>query len=54
MSEGYTSPHEFSVQGGQINVSLNKGDTIDLSINVRHECVESGALYGGIMTLHLG
>ena len=47
MSEGYTSPHEFSVQGGQINVSMNKGDTIDLSINVRHECVESGALLWG-------
>jgi hypothetical protein len=47
MSEGYTSPHEFSVRVSQVNVSLNKGDTVDLSINVRHECVESGALLWG-------
>ena len=47
MSEGYTSPHKFSVNSGEVNISLNKGDTIDLSINVRHECVESGALLWG-------
>lgn len=47
MSEGYTSPHKFSVDAGEVNVSLNRGDTVDLSIDVRHECVESGALLWG-------
>ena len=54
MSEGYTSPHEFIVLATDVNVSMGQGDTIDISINVRHECIESGSLWWGTYDIRSG
>jgi len=54
MSEGYTSPHEFKVSASNVNVSLGPGDTIDISIDVRHECIESGSLWWGTYDVKSG
>ncbi len=54
MSQGYTEPHEFIVQASNVNLSLGIGDTIDISVDVRHECIESGSLWWGSYDVRSG
>jgi hypothetical protein len=54
MSEGYTSPHEFSITATNVNATMGVGDTVDLSIDVRHECIETGILWWGTYDIKSG
>lgn len=54
MEESYTNAHHFSVEARDINVSLGPGDTFALSIDVRHDCVQSGVLWWGTFDARSG
>ena len=47
MSKDRTDPHIFEVSVSNVNVSMNAGDEVRLSIQVRHECAVSGTLWWG-------
>ena len=47
MSKDRTDPHIFEVSVNEVNISMNSGDRVHLSIQVRHECALSGTLWWG-------
>ncbi len=47
MSKDRTDPHIFEASVSNVNVSMNSGDEIRISIQVRHECAVSGTLWWG-------
>ena len=47
MSKDRTDPHIFEATAYDLNVSMNSGDEIRLSIQVSHECAVSGTLWWG-------
>ncbi|MEC7757270.1 MAG: hypothetical protein VX621_05625 [Candidatus Thermoplasmatota archaeon] len=47
MSKDRTDPHIFEVSAKEVNISMNSGDRVHLSIQVRHECALSGTLWWG-------
>ena len=47
MSKDRTDPHIFEVSAKDVNISMNSGDRVHLSIQVRHECALSGTLWWG-------
>ncbi len=47
MSKDRTDPHIFEAIATNVNVSMNSGDEIRISIQVSHECAVSGTLWWG-------
>ena len=47
MKKDRTDPHIFEAKGDSINASMNSGDEIRLTIQVRHDCAVSGTLWWG-------
>ncbi|HJM12951.1 MAG TPA: hypothetical protein QF641_00455 [Candidatus Thalassarchaeaceae archaeon] len=47
MKKDRTDPHIFEARATNVNVSMNSGDEISLSIQVKHECAISGTLWWG-------
>ncbi len=54
MEESYTNAHQFMVSVPDVNVSLGPGDVFSLSIDVRHDCVQSGVLWWGTFDARSG
>ena len=47
MTQDRTNPHLFLATAENLNISLNTGDEVQLSIQVRHDCAVSGTLWWG-------
>ena len=47
MQESYLEAHEFTVNAGDVNVSMAEGDMISLSVDVEHDCIQQGILWWG-------
>ena len=47
MSKDRTDPHIFEASATNINISMNSGDEVSVSIQVSHECAVSGTLWWG-------
>ena len=47
MSKDRTDPHIFEATATDINISMNSGDEVSVSIQVSHECAVSGTLWWG-------
>ncbi len=54
MSKDRTNPHVFEVRAENVNISMNSGENIRLSIQVRHECAVSGTLWWGTYDARTG
>ena len=54
MSKDRTDPHIFEVRAENVNISMNSGEEIRLSIQVRHECAVSGTLWWGTYDARTG
>ena len=54
MSKDRTDPHIFEVRAENVNISMNSGEQIRLSIQVRHECAVSGTLWWGTYDARTG
>lgn len=54
MSQDRTNPHIFEVRAENVNISMNSGEEIRLSIQVRHECAVSGTLWWGTYDARTG
>ena len=54
MNKDRTDPHIFEVRAENVNVSMNSGEEIRLSIQVRHECAVSGTLWWGTYDARTG
>ena len=54
MSQDRTDPHIFEVRAENVNISMNSGEEIRLSIQVRHECAVSGTLWWGTYDARTG
>ena len=54
MSKDRTDPHIFEVRSENVNISMNSGEEIRLSIQVRHECAVSGTLWWGTYDARTG
>ena len=54
MSKDRTDPHVFEVRVENVNISMNSGEQIRLSIQVRHECAVSGTLWWGTYDARTG
>ena len=54
MSKDRTDPHIFEVRAENVNISMNSGEEIRLSIQVRHECAVSGTLWWGTYDTRTG
>ena len=54
MSKDRTDPHVFEVRVENVNISMNSGEEIRLSIQVRHECAVSGTLWWGTYDARTG
>jgi hypothetical protein len=54
MSKDRTDPHIFEVRVENVNISMNSGEEIRLSIQVRHECAVSGTLWWGTYDARTG
>ena len=54
MSQDRTDPHIFEVRVENVNISMNSGEEIRLSIQVRHECAVSGTLWWGTYDARTG
>ncbi len=54
MSQDRTNPHIFEVRAENVNISMNSGEQIRLSIQVRHECAVSGTLWWGTYDARTG
>ena len=47
MTRDRTDPHIFLASANNLNISMNTGDEVRISIQVRHECAVSGTLWWG-------
>jgi len=54
MSKDRTNPHIFEVRAENVNISMNSGEEVRLSIQVRHECAVSGTLWWGTYDARTG
>ena len=54
MNKDRTDPHIFEVRADNVNISMNSGEQIRLSIQVRHECAVSGTLWWGTYDARTG
>ena len=54
MDKDRTDPHIFEVRADNVNISMNSGEEIRLSIQVRHECAVSGTLWWGTYDARTG
>jgi len=54
MNKDRTDPHVFEVRAENVNVSMNSGEEIRLTIQVRHECAVSGTLWWGTYDARTG
>ena len=54
MNKDRTDPHIFEVRADNVNISMNSGEEIRLSIQVRHECAVSGTLWWGTYDARTG
>jgi len=54
MSKDRTDPHIFEVRAENVNISMNSGEEIRLTIQVRHECAVSGTLWWGTYDARTG
>lgn len=54
MSKDRTDPHIFEVRAENVSISMNSGEEIRLSIQVRHECAVSGTLWWGTYDARTG
>ena len=54
MNKDRTDPHIFEIRAENVNISMNSGEEIRLSIQVRHECAVSGTLWWGTYDARTG
>ena len=54
MDKDRTDPHIFEIRAENVNISMNSGEEIRLSIQVRHECAVSGTLWWGTYDARTG
>jgi len=45
MEESFTLAHEFIIDANNVNVSLQEGDLIGLTVDVIHDCAQTGVLW---------
>ncbi|MDP6220236.1 MAG: hypothetical protein QGG76_01435 [Candidatus Thalassarchaeaceae archaeon] len=54
MNKGRTDPHVFLAAASNVNVTMSTGDTVVLTIQVRHECALTGTLWWGTYDARTG